>query len=226
LSPYYQKTSFRFPFKGIVRFLIILNCAIYLFLILAKNYFPEIFGFIANHLFLIPASVFSGEIHQLATYMFFHDPDNILHIALNMFVLWMFGGIVENRLQKKLFVYYYLICGISGAILHTTGAVILPSFFGGSAVGASGAILGILVAFVLLYPDVPLYLFFMLPLKGYHIIIFCLTVDFIYFISGENIAILAHLGGMLGGYIMLRGLYKPSLLKQFLRRKMRKLKII
>ena len=152
------------------------------------------------HLGLVPAMVWKGWIWQLFTYMFIHG--SFLHILLNLFVLWMFGGQLERHWGTREFLKYYFICGV-GAALCT--ALIKP----GSpipTIGASGAIYGILLAYGLTFPNSIIYLYFLLPVKAKYFVLFFGLVEFIATIrpADDAVAHLAHLGGMVFGLFYLK----------------------
>lgn len=140
-------------------------------------------------------------IWQLLTYMFLHG--GFFHILLNMFILWMFGSDLERTWGSKEFLKYYLICGIGAGLFN----VLLQPNSMVPIIGASGAIYGVLVAFAVLFPNRLVYIYFLFPVKVKHLVIVLAGLQFIMSVSGSrgNIAYLAHLGGMVVGYIYLRG---------------------
>jgi membrane associated rhomboid family serine protease len=163
--------------------------------------------------------------YQLFTHMFMHDPHNYSHILFNMFGLVMFGSVLETFWGPKKFLLYYLVCGIgSGIILsavnyyefHQIQQSIHPSQLGefyqvlnsSTAVGASGAIFGLLLAFGMLFPNTELMmLFFPIPIKAkYFVIIYGALELFLGFskFQGDNVAHFAHLGGMIFGFILIK----------------------
>src|SRR5438034_11262921 len=82
------------------------------------------------------------------TYMFLHE--NVLHLAFNMLMLFMFGPSVEDRMGGRVFFLYYLLCGLGGAVLSFLLMQWQPV---GVVIGASGAILGVVVAFAWSWPN-------------------------------------------------------------------------
>jgi membrane associated rhomboid family serine protease len=134
--------------------------------------------------------------------MFTHSPGNFFHIIFNMFGLWMFGKVLEQFWGGKRFLNFYLICGIGGAILHLLMQYIMGNY--GPAVGASGAVMGIFVAFAYLFPNTPLMLMFIpVPIKAKWLVMGLIAFDlFGGFSGGGNIAHFAHLGGAITGFIM------------------------
>jgi len=168
---------------------------------------------------------------QIITYMFFHG--GWMHILFNMFALFSFGPILEYAIGPKRFFNLYFICGI-GAIafqmliqafeVHSlVGSFTIPrdmeisdpvilaklqAIYAAPVIGASGAIFGLLVAFGMLYPDLELMLLFIpVPVKAKYIIPIYIIIEIISSIgqfAGDNVAHLAHLGGALLGFILIK----------------------
>jgi rhomboid family protein len=143
---------------------------------------------------------------QFVTYMFLHSappgPWHPFHLLLNMLMLAIFGGPVERELGSRRFLRYYVLCGVAGATLS-----LLPPFHG-TTVGASAAILGVLTAFGLFYPDTPVLLFFFLPIPARILVLFLALFNLMAAAGSlqDGTAYIAHVGGMAAGYVMLRGL--------------------
>lgn len=139
------------------------------------------------------------KIWQLITHMFMHA--GIFHILFNMFALYMFGGMLENLWGGKRFFNFYMISGIVAGLAQ----LFLDTHFD-MAVGASGAIMGILAAFAYLFPNTPLYLMFIpIPVKAKYAIPALMALDLfggIARVQGDNIAHWAHLGGAAAGFVM------------------------
>jgi membrane associated rhomboid family serine protease len=133
----------------------------------------------------------------VVTYMFVHAW--LAHLAFNMFTLWMFGPRLEHELGTRTFVWFYLWCGLGGAIAHVVFAQ------HSSVVGASGAISGVLVAYALRWPDEEVYLFGVIPMRSRWLIAAMLAMNIMFALSpGSRIDWTAHLGGMAFGWIFLR----------------------
>jgi membrane associated rhomboid family serine protease len=137
------------------------------------------------------------KIWQLVSYMFLHA--NFMHLLFNMFTLWMFGSILEYHWGAKKFFNFYMICGIIAGLTQLV-------FSNGSAVGASGAIMGCMAAFVYLFPNTPLYVFFVpVPIKAKYVIPAFMAIDLFGIISpsqGDNVGHWAHLGGAAAGFLL------------------------
>lgn len=138
---------------------------------------------------------------QPVTHMFAHG--GMFHIFFNMFALWMFGRVLENLWGSKKFLIFYMLSGLGAAALH-----LAVQYFAGTfsvAVGASGAVYGLLVAFAFLFPNTPLYLMFIpIPIKAKWAITGILVLDLIFGFSSANtgVAHAAHIGGAITGFII------------------------
>jgi membrane associated rhomboid family serine protease len=156
---------------------------------------------------------------QYVTYMFLHQ--GFSHIFFNMFALWMFDYAIENTWGSKRFLLYYFVTGIGAGIVQTVVVGIdvfaslgtfLPDMnsihlFDARAInsivtiGASGAVFGILLAFGMLFPNMYIYIYFLLPVKAKWFVIVYGAIELLAGIggSGDNVAHFAHFGGMLFG---------------------------
>ena len=156
--------------------------------------FTEFFG-------LIPPAVLSLQVWRLFTYMFLHG--DLFHLLMNMFVLYMFGSQLERVWGRRRFLRYYLLSGI-GAGLFTL--LPLPAFFYANHIGASGAVYGLLLAFGLLFPTAQVYVFFFLPMNARHLVVVLGFVALASSLSAssDGVSHIAHLGGLVVGYLLLR----------------------
>ena len=140
--------------------------------------------------------------------MFLHG--SFMHIFFNMFTLWMFGCEVERGMGSQNFLRFYFLTGLGAAFFHMI-------FNWGSSIpviGASGAVYGVLVAFAVMYPNrvITLLLFFVLPIsiKAKYLVAIFVSISLIAGIQGQlfgattGVAHLAHLGGAIVGFILLR----------------------
>lgn len=141
------------------------------------------------------------KIWQLVTHIFMHSIQSFSHIIFNMITLWMFGSILENFWGPKRFIQFYFICGIAAGIAQL---FIQPTF--GYAVGASGAIMGLMAGFAYLFPNTSLYMMFIpIPIKAKIAIPLLMAIDLfggVTRIEGDNVAHWAHLGGAVAGFVM------------------------
>ncbi|MET0463812.1 MAG: rhomboid family intramembrane serine protease, partial [Chitinophagaceae bacterium] len=162
--------------------------------------------------------------YQIATHFFTHSSSTFFHILFNMFALWVFGRTLENVWGPKRFLFFYLSCGIGAAALHLTiqyfrAGPLLEALQSNNeqevlkhlgalapAVGASGAVMGLMAAFAFLFPNTELYVMFIpFPVKAKWVVIGYAAIDLFFGaanFAGDNIAHFAHLGGALTGLII------------------------
>ena len=140
--------------------------------------------------------------YQYITYMFLHA--NFKHFFFNMFALWMFGRTLEYNLGSQRFLTYYVACGVGAALVQYGVAVLLgelPMFI----VGASGAVMGLLLAFGVMHPNAVIMLLIPpIPMKAkWFVIIYALIELFLGWRGVGQVAHFAHVGGMLWGFLLL-----------------------
>ena len=161
---------------------------------------------------LIPAAaVFLGRIWQPFTYLFLHSLTDLMHIIMNMLVLWMFGSMLEPVWGTRRFLNYFFLCGIGAGVVNVA-ATVLPMMWGRAlsdipTIGASGAIYGILIACAILFPDRQVFFFplpIAIPMRWFVAIMAGIEFFSEFRASGDNVSHISHLGGMLIGYIYLR----------------------
>ena len=163
---------------------------------------------------------------QPITYMFLHDTHSFAHIFFNMFAVFMFGRSIEATWGPRRYLIFYLVSGIGAALVQEAvwyfqiqavaanyGFSVMqmvamnPSANQLVTIGASGAVFGVLLAFGMLFPDVPLYVMFVpIPIKAKYFVIFYGLVELFMGVAnfrGDNVAHFAHLGGMLFGLLMI-----------------------
>jgi membrane associated rhomboid family serine protease len=136
------------------------------------------------------------------SYMFVHG--GLLHLLGNMLMLFVFGTAVESRMGGRNFLLYYLFCGVGAAVFSLLLAGLMPI---GPFVGASGAVLGVAVAFAMFWPDAELIVFpIPVPIKARTLVIGLLVLDVLAsrLWPGDGIAHMAHVGGALFGYLFFR----------------------
>jgi len=195
-------SSFSFgpgPVSSAIKALIIANVAVF---------FAQFFPILTRLWGLQPYLVVRGWIWQPATYMFLHG--GLFHILFNMLALWMFGTELERTWGTRYFLKFYFVTGI-GAGLLTVAFSLLPfdfarQIYATNVIGASGAIYGLLLAYGLYFPDRPIYMYLLFPVPAK---IFVLIMGLIAFYSSvvgaSGVANATHLGGLLVGYLYLKG---------------------
>lgn len=209
-------------FPPIVKNLLIINVLVYV----AQKMFDQ--SGLTYKIGLWPIESSHFRPYQIVTHMFAHAPDMIFHILFNMLILWMFGRVLENVWGGRRFLIFYLVCGLGAAVAHLTvqyfqykeiietanaleraGDVYQAEFLRNLpayAVGASGAIMGVMAAFAYLFPNTELFIMFIpIPIKAKWAVLGYVAIDLFSGISnvrGDNIAHFAHLGGALTGFIL------------------------
>jgi membrane associated rhomboid family serine protease len=207
----------------IVKNLIFINV---LFFLATEFLFRDVGEFGLQGIFgLWPVNHENFRPYQIFTHMFTHA--GIGHIFFNMFSLWMFGRMLENIWGPKKFLLFYLICGIGAAVAHMSVAYFqykdvlgmmemlkatgqteyLEMVQSGAyyAVGASGAVMGVLVGFAYLFPNTELMLLFPpIPIKAKWLILGLVAFDLFGGLgkTSDGIAHWAHLGGAAMGFIL------------------------
>ena len=204
------------------------NLLIVNFLAFAATWVLELRGIdltqlLGLHFFL--ASDF--QIYQFFTYMFLHG--GFTHIFFNMFALWMFGSVIERVWGPKKFIFYYIVCGIGAGITQELVQYATYTIEGISAyqyvsaggvqmttdayinlwttIGASGAVYGILLAFGMIFPNERLFIIpFPFPIKAKWLIVGSIAIELFSAMTGpgDGVAHMAHLGGMLFGFLLIR----------------------
>ncbi|HWB15660.1 MAG TPA: rhomboid family intramembrane serine protease [Vicinamibacterales bacterium] len=191
------------PITPAVRAIIIVNVAVYLATLIAPGAIVTFFG-------LSPAEVIGhGAVWQLATYLFVHSPSSVMHILFNMLAVWMFGVDLERRWGTRFFTKYYFVTGVGAGVL-TVLVSLLPFDWARAAyptvtIGASGAVYGLLIAWGLIFPDRQIY-FIIFPMSARMFVVLAGVVAFVSAVgaSGGPVANVAHLGGLLVGYLYLK----------------------
>lgn len=189
------------PLSTTLKALIGANVAVFLIVTLAPS--------LELTLGLIPSAVVRGlYVWQLVTYMFVHA--GVFHLLFNMLVLWMIGSELERMWGMRYFLKFYFITGIGAGAL-TVVFSLLPFGFASVLylsviVGASGAIFGLLLAYALYFPDRLIYMYFLFPIKVKYFVAILGAIELYSSLAVRNgIASATHLGGLLVGYLYLKG---------------------
>jgi len=192
MNPYFKTPP-------VVQNLIIANCVIYL----AMALIPAINGLFSEYLqlFWVGAPYFHS--YQFVSYMFLHG--GFGHLFSNMFALWMFGRTLEYELGSKRFLIYYMVCGIGAALFQMLVAWLTGDIYF-RVVGASGAVMGLLLAFGVMHPNNMIYIIPLpFPIKAKWFVMGYAVLEIALGWSGAQtgVAHFAHVGGMLWGLILL-----------------------
>jgi rhomboid family protein len=158
---------------------------------------------------LMPAAVVEQfYVWQLGTYMFLHA--GMFHILFNMLALWMFGTELERVWGTRYFLKFYFVTGIGAAALTVLFSQLPLGLARGLehsiVIGASGAIYGLLLAYALYFPDRQIYLYLVFPIPAKYFVMIIGVIAFYSSLADNNgVANATHLGGLLVGYLYLKG---------------------
>jgi membrane associated rhomboid family serine protease len=140
---------------------------------------------------------------QLLTYAFLHG--SLTHLAFNMFALYMFGSAVERVFGGRRYLTFYMVCVLSAAVAQLIVSAMTGKIY--PTVGASGGIFGILLAYGMYFPNNRVMLLFPpIPMPARVFVLVYALIELFLGVTGtqEGVAHFAHLGGMVGGFVMLR----------------------
>ncbi len=140
---------------------------------------------------------------QLVTYAFLHG--GMLHLAFNMFALYMFGGAIEQVFGTRRYLTYYFVCVVSAALTQMVFAAVSGNVY--PTVGASGGVFGLLLAYGMYFPNSRVMLIFPpIPMPARVFVLVYAAIELFLGVTGsqEGVAHFAHLGGMIGGFALLR----------------------
>jgi membrane associated rhomboid family serine protease len=182
--------GFSYMLTPVVKRLLIANAVVYaLTLLVTPEVMFEWFAFQPRRIILRPWGPF--------TYMFLHG--DLMHLAVNMLVLFFFGPPLESKWGEREFLRFYVLCGLGGVALSY---LFLPAWV----VGASAACYGLMLAFAMNWPDIPIYVWGIFPVKAKYLVAFLFVLSLLIAAQGSSggVAHFAHLGGLLTGYIYLK----------------------
>jgi membrane associated rhomboid family serine protease len=186
----YGGYSFGYTLTPWVKRLLIANGVLFLLNAVTGGILNAYFAFRPSGILFAPWGPF--------TYMFMHG--GFFHLFFNMLALFFFGPPLEDRWGSREFIKYYLICGLGGAALSFLFA------FDSSVVGASAAVFGIMLAFALNWPDSPIYIWGIFPVKAKYLVGALAVLALFSAVQGssDGVAHFAHIGGFVAGFIYLK----------------------
>ncbi len=203
--PNYRTTSSYYGgFPSGVKWLLIVNTAIFVLLFLGSE---PLWSNVAVLLSAVPYAIVKRfYVWELFTYMFAHR--SLMHWLFNMLTLWMFGAPIEGTWGTRRFLKYYFYCGIAAGACDAIVRMVLPESMGlpfVGTIGASGAIFGLLVAYAVLFPDTPVLMFMLFPMKAKTMVMIFIGIELLMsFGPNTGVATIAHLGGAAFGYLYLK----------------------
>lgn len=207
--------SLKRGYKGLpvaIRVLITLNVGVFLFQTILSIINP------AYGNALIQAFAFFPEWQtalfqpwRIVTYMFLHG--GTFHLIFNMLWLWWLGRAVEESLGPRTFSVIYLGAGIGGALFNIIAAPLLGF---NPVIGASGAVYGIMVAFAMLYPTMPIMLILLPPIQARYVVAGLIAIDVLLLGSSDGTARIVHLAGAGVGYLLMKAQTQGQDLSQWM----------
>ncbi len=201
-------TSYSFGPGGLtpaIRLILFANIGAFVATLLVPELMVRLFGLTPK------AFLEQGRLWQIVTYLFLHDWQSVTHILFNMLALWMFGVDLEKRWGTQAFTRYYFLTGI-GAGVSTVLISLLPldsvrPLYSVPTIGASGAIYGLLMAWAIVFPHRTILFMMLFPLPARIVVLIMGVIAFLsaVSVSGGVVNEFAHLGGMLAGWLYLKG---------------------
>ncbi len=215
MSSLLNDLKYTFLKRDIVMRLILINVVVFVIVLLISVFclllqLPDPADYIIKEFLMLPSSLKSLAYTpwSIITYLFLHS--GIFHILFNMLVLYWFGNLFVEYLGKQKFIYTYFLTGIAGGLFYVLCYNVFPYFNNtvetSKALGASAAVMGIVFATATLLPNYSIVLAIFGPVRLKFIAFFYLLIDLVG-ISGSNAGgHLAHIGGALFGFIIIKQL--------------------
>lgn len=188
---------------------------------------------------LVPAQVlFEYKIWQIFTYQFLHSPSQVSHIVFNLLMLWFLGSELEQKWGTRRFLTYYLVNGMAAAVIYIVGMALYAAVTGAQVglivpvVGASGALFAVMVAYGFVFGERMIYFFMLFPMKAKYFVGLLAFIQVASLITstvaGGEVAYLAHLGGLISGfvYLMILRLIERRSLEKRTKRKSGNLRLV
>jgi len=175
-----------------VKRLLVANAVVFVVsLVAGRGVVADLLGFSPGNLLYRPWG--------MLTYMFVHW--NLWHLLMNLLVVFFFGPPLESRWGSELFVKFYFVCGLGGVLLSF-------AFTAARIVGASAACYGLMLAFAMTWPNAPIHIFGIVPVKAKWVVGFLAVLSLGSAVGpdrpGDNLAHMAHLGGLVAGFLFLK----------------------
>jgi membrane associated rhomboid family serine protease len=196
-----RRSFFSGRFTTGVKWLLIVNTAVFLLWSLGgraiQNHLLTLFG-------LTPElTVRNFMVWQVFTYLFLHG--GIWHLIFNMLTLWMFGSPLEQDWGTRRFLKYYFICGIGAGLFDLALNILFGHWSDHTTIGASGAIYGLLLAYGVCYPEQTVLMNFLFPIKAKYMVMIYAGVELLMSMGvNTGVSNIAHLGGMVVGFVYLK----------------------
>ncbi|MCH7909689.1 MAG: rhomboid family intramembrane serine protease [Candidatus Hydrogenedentes bacterium] len=223
----YQKPEFRFSFGPqritySVQLLILLNATAFAAQLLIDIPFGTLSvhdvpgGELLEWLAFSPARLMRGLIWLPVTYMFLHS--GLMHLFMNMLMLFFLGPEVERALGTRQFLFFYFLAGVIGVMANFIPILLMANAPMISVIGASGAVMGVTIAFAMINPERQIFLFpIPVPLTARGMVFFLIVMNLIAAVGNSPLSVATHFGGMAVGYVYMK--YRPMLMAWQIRRR-------
>lgn len=168
--------------------------------------------------------VHEGKVWQLVTTLFLHDPARTGHLLYNMLWLWFVTPTLESAWGKYRVYATYAASGLAGALFTVavgslgTYVPLFENVWTASHMGASGAVMGLVIAWCLMFRDQTLNLLFLGPIRGIYFLGFVVLMEVLTALSYEPVSSTSHFGGMMAGAVLGLDLWRFGALKDMWRR--------
>lgn len=192
-----------------VKWLIIINVGVYFLEVLLYALKEGVPGAtFLGWLGLSPGMVFQkGCIWQLVTYAFLHAPNSISHILFNMLFLYWFGREVEMIWGTRRFLRFYFAAAVFSGLAFSVLEIIVRPERPLPCIGASGAIMAVVMVYALWFPNRLILLMFIFPIRIWTFVLITIGIETLELLSisrRSGVAHMAHLGGLLFGFLVVR----------------------
>lgn len=166
---------------------------------------PALYGALSLH----PAEVWQeGRIWQLGSYALLHDLASPGHMLFNAIGLYFFGSELERRWASPRYAFFLVTTALAGGVFATLAAVMGLS--SASVVGASAMVMGLVVAWGLTFKNRSVLLFFILPVRGIHLVAMAVAFEVLSALSLAPVSVAAHFGGMAMAALWVSGLWRTN----------------
>ena len=182
------------PLQPVTRALLLINVAVF--------FLARLFGGGIESVFALWPLGTNFLPWQVVTYAFLHG--SFEHLFFNMLGLWMFGSELERIWGEKRFLQFYAASVLAAALAQLVVTAVMGSVY--PTVGASGGLFGLLFAFAVMFPNRVILLFFVIPMKARYLVALYGLLELYQgvYVMNSGVAHFAHLGGMVGGFLMIR----------------------
>jgi len=181
--------------RSMVTNLIIINVVAYVVQLLSHNWLTDAW--------ILPSGWYHQpwQAYRLLTYGFLHSPQDLWHILLNMFALWLFGRDVEYRYGSREFLIFYLVAIVFAGLMWTAAEIASP--VSSAVLGASGGIAAVVILFAMNFPHRTILFMFFIPMPMWVAAVIMVGMDAFGAMDRAHTAIActAHLGGAMFGFL-------------------------